>query len=548
MCIITHMKKKNRGFIRGVAVVLLTAAVAGCAGDRQKNELPDLLLVTVDGDLPIEQGAADALLFEKAYTTSPSTLPAAASVLTGLIPPEHRLRVDGVGSLATGARNIAEELVGIDGDYRSGAFLASGTLGPEHGLTNGFAVYRQMFDLKRGSSGLAAESSKVVDSALAFAGEAHKAGVPVFVWVHLSPFAEGCPEAVTETVKQISRLSGAFDNDGSVRALVPLFGSQTNAPFRGMSVGDEATRVSVAVWGLGQRGVVKEAFSLADVKGVLLDAAAGKPQEVGASQSVYSETVMPWYIFRLPVPQVERGGVGTLPQLGLGEVVPEVLAGQIEMMVMQAGGHLGEGLIPPYDGAPVQEVGPEGDELMAKAAGAYRMEAGEAKTAAVSELVKLHPETPIFRSWLGDILWDGKDYMGACNEYAKVAEYGYNMVGAYRKQSRCHAMIGNIPVAIDTAENAFLLNPYDPVLRRELAQLLLSTGSVLMAKKDMKAADECLSRANWLEPQNPDAMVQLALLRMATGQTNSAAAFIDSALKVRPRHPVAVKLKESMQP
>ena len=136
--------------------------------------------------------------------------------------------------------------------------------------------------------------------------------------------------------------------------------------------------------------------------------------------------------------------------------------------------------------------------------------------------------------------------MGACNEYAKVSEYGYNMVGAYRKQSRCHAMIGNIPVAIDTAENAFLLNPYDPVLRRELAQLLLSTGSALMAKKEMKSADECLTRANWLEPKNADAMIQLALLRMATGQTNNAAVLIDEALKVRPGHPVAEKLKRDI--
>lgn len=540
------MNNTIRGFIRGVAVVLLTAAVAGCARERQKGEHPDLLLVTVDGNLPMDQTYVTGLSFVKAYTTSPSTLPAAASVLTGLIPPEHGLRVDGVGSLVSGAKNIAEELAGIHSDYRSAAFLASGALGPAHGLTNGFATYRQMIDLRRSSSGLVAAPSNVVDSALGFVGEARKAGKPVFLWVHVSPFTDGRPESASEAVVQIERLFDSFDAEGSVKALVPLWGMETNAPFRGMSVGDDATRVSVALWGLGHAGVVEEIFSVADVKGVLLDAAAGKPQEVGGSQSVYSESVMPWYIFRLAVLQVERGEVETLPPLGLGEVVPEVMANQMEMLVMQAGGHLGEGLIPPYKGAPVGEIGAEGVKLIAKAAEARSMEPREARAEAVSELVKLYPEIPIFRSWLGDILWDSKDYMGACNEYAKVSEYGYNMVGAYRKQSRCHAMIGNIPVAIDTAENAFLLNPYDLVLRRELAQLLLSTGSALMAKKEMKSADECLTRANWLEPKNADAMIQLALLRMATGQTNNAAVLIDEALKVRPGHPVAEKLKRDI--
>lgn len=527
----------------------MAAILLGC---EKKATTPDVVLVTVDGDLPALKslGKDRVVLFSDVYTTSPSTLPAAASLLTGILPAEHGLRVNGVGSLAPGSETLASALGELGGGYRSGAFLSTAALSPVHGLTNGFEIYEVKAASASRDAAYTTPPSVLVDSALAFANaqDSHKS--PVFIWVHISPFAgvnAADPEAVRKAeagaMAEIDRLFGAFKGENPVKAVVPLYAIDAEAPFAGMSLDEKATRVTVAVSGLSG-GVYDKPFSIAGVKAVILDAVGRMPFGV-TQRPIYSETVMPWYVFRLPVLQVARGGVETLPPLRLEKVVSQAMAGQTEMAVLKLNGHLGEGLIPAYTNKSAAALG-EGDLKFIQRAKAARSITGTNAITSVKALAGDYPGTPIFHEWLGDLQWQARNYMEACNEYGKASEYGINMISAYRQQSRCHLVIGNIPMAIDKAENAFLLNPEDPVVRRELSQLLINVGAALLAKKEYKSAGECLNRVTWLEPRNTEALIQLSRLQLEIGQTNNAVGLLKSTLSIKPGHPIAKRMLDKL--
>ena len=541
---------KTIHFLAALAAAALLAGATGCA---KRSALPDVVLVTVEGNLAGAEAlhGAPAAVFTDMHTTSPSTLPAAASVLTGLLPPEHGLRVNGVGALAPEADTLATAL--RREGYRSGAFLATVALSPLHGLTNGFDFYQAKLSPTNFAGALTAPPPALVDAAVAFAQAKDGRGRPVFVWVHLAPFA-GIPPAKAEAVdaaaaaaaEQIRRLFDSIGDARAVKAVVPLFGIEPATAFAGLSLEDAATRVAVSVSGLTETGARPEPRSLAAVRGLLEAAALGKPAPTARAGEAYREAIMPWYVFRLPPLQVAEG-MAAAPALGLGPVTPQPMATQAEMTMLKMNRHLGEGLIPPCsDTRAAHSVDAPGAERLRRAAEALGRSGTNALAVAVA-LVEDYPDVPIFREWLGDQHWQARDAMAACNEYAKASDLGYNMVYAYRQQAKCHQLIGNVPVAIDKAETAYLLNPTDALVRRELAQLLAGVGSALIARKEFKSASECLNRAAWLEPKSTEVMMHLARLQLETGQTNSAIGILDGVLKLKPEHPVAKRLKESLK-
>jgi tetratricopeptide (TPR) repeat protein len=83
--------------------------------------------------------AADGVVFERAYSHSPQTLPAHASILTGRLPFEHGVR-DNVGyALAENERTLAELL--RNRGFSTGAAVSSYVLRPDTGIAQGFASY-----------------------------------------------------------------------------------------------------------------------------------------------------------------------------------------------------------------------------------------------------------------------------------------------------------------------------------------------------------------------------------------------------------------------
>src|SRR5204862_5845879 len=82
----------------------------------------------------------DAILFQRAYSHCPMTLPSHLSILTGLLPTEHGVRNNiGYRFDATKFRTLASVLRGRG--YRTGAAVSSYVLRSETGISTGFDWY-----------------------------------------------------------------------------------------------------------------------------------------------------------------------------------------------------------------------------------------------------------------------------------------------------------------------------------------------------------------------------------------------------------------------
>lgn len=212
-----------------LAVPVLFWALAGCNDSASPSgNRPNLLLVTIDtvrsdrlGAYGYEQARTPVLddlaergvLFEQAYAPAPMTLPVHATLMTGLLPPEHGARVNGMHTLADGVPTLAEDLKA--GGYRTAAFVAAFVLDSRFGLDRGFDVYDD--DLSRAYEQEVHEELSsyrpgdvVVDAALDWLDEGMP-GEPFFAWVHLydahfpwHPHGEGAAEG-TE--------SGTYDGE-----------------------------------------------------------------------------------------------------------------------------------------------------------------------------------------------------------------------------------------------------------------------------------------------------------------------------------------------
>ena len=173
------------------------AAPAWAAGDAQPEPRPDVLLVSIDtlrADLPgcyggpartprLDALAANGLRFAHALTPVPLTLPAHATLLTGLDPNEHGLRDNGQGALAPTIPTLAELL--RDKGYATLAVVGSRVLDRRFGLGRGFDRYDDSMTAEHtGEFGYPERpAAAVVDAALA-AGAAVEASRPLFLWVH----------------------------------------------------------------------------------------------------------------------------------------------------------------------------------------------------------------------------------------------------------------------------------------------------------------------------------------------------------------------------
>jgi tetratricopeptide (TPR) repeat protein len=121
------------------------------------------------------------------------------------------------------------------------------------------------------------------------------------------------------------------------------------------------------------------------------------------------------------------------------------------------------------------------------------------------------------------------------------------MLLAISRQSLCHTKLTNIPAAIERAESAFLLNPSDFVLRKELSTLLFSTGVSMYRAKNYATAKECLNRVIWLSPTRLDTYLQMGHIYLEEGNTNAAKSVIGEALKLKPDFMPAKKLLETIE-
>ncbi len=174
-----------------------SAAGEGPAPEGPATGRPDLLLVSIDtlrADAPgcyggraktprLDALAAAGARFSRALTPVPLTLPAHATLLTGLDPNQHGLRDNGQGALAQPIPTLAELLHAAG--YETLAVVGSRVLDRRFGLDRGFARYDDRMTAERtGEFGYPERSAAaVVDAALAGAA-ASAPSQPLFLWVH----------------------------------------------------------------------------------------------------------------------------------------------------------------------------------------------------------------------------------------------------------------------------------------------------------------------------------------------------------------------------
>jgi arylsulfatase A-like enzyme/Flp pilus assembly protein TadD len=131
----------------------------------------------------MDQLAARGLLFEEALASVPLTLPSHATILSGLEPPRHGVRDNGIYVFPPERETLATRLKAAG--YATGAFVAAYVLDRRFGLDRGFDVYDDRIERREeGTSVLESERRGEVVAAAALRWIRSQAG-PFFAWVHL---------------------------------------------------------------------------------------------------------------------------------------------------------------------------------------------------------------------------------------------------------------------------------------------------------------------------------------------------------------------------
>jgi choline-sulfatase len=173
-------------------------AICGIASVAQAAGPPDVLLLTLDTTRADALGAfggpeartpvLDALAargvrWTQALASTPLTLPAHASLFTGLTPPEHGIEDNGTTVLAGNVPTLAGAL--SSRGYMTAGFVASRVLDRQFGLARGFGHYDDRVPAEQVREGYPAERTarEMTDAALAWL-KGRPAGKPLFLWVH----------------------------------------------------------------------------------------------------------------------------------------------------------------------------------------------------------------------------------------------------------------------------------------------------------------------------------------------------------------------------
>ncbi len=244
-----------------LAILTLAAGLlAACADEARPAPPLNALLVTLDttradalscygvhaGTTPhLDALAAEGVLYERASTVAPLTLPAHASILTGLVPLRHGVRDNGLWPLPESARTLAERAA--EAGCETAAFVAAVVLDESFGLAQGFERYDapEPPSEQRTSHYAERDARAVIDAALAWYA-ARDRSRPFLAWVHLfdphSPYAP--PEAfrrgsapdelyrgeVAWADHELGRLLDALRADGTLaRTLVLVAGDHGEA-------------------------------------------------------------------------------------------------------------------------------------------------------------------------------------------------------------------------------------------------------------------------------------------------------------------------------
>ncbi len=192
--------RRARLIVAGTVLVAAAVASAWFVTGR-RGPRPNVLLVTIDtlradrvgaygwkqARTPtLDRLAAEGLLALDAVAAAPITMPAHATLLTGLYPPVHGVRDNGIAALPDEVVTLAERLT--NAGYTSHAFVSAVVLGRLYGLDAGFASYDDDLwgeDAPRLFMIRERRAARTAERFLAwFDGWQRTRPAPFFAWVH----------------------------------------------------------------------------------------------------------------------------------------------------------------------------------------------------------------------------------------------------------------------------------------------------------------------------------------------------------------------------
>ena len=304
------------------------AMTLGCGGPAvAPPPRPNVLLVTIDtfradrlgtGVAPaLDRLAASGLRFTTARAAVPLTLPSYTTILTGLLPPVHGVRENGVDRLSDAHPTIARVLK--TAGYETAAFVGAFVLDRRFGLAQGFDTYDDQIPRDpNATERLEAErpASAVVDRALAWLDAYRQSAIrnpqsAFFLWIHLyDPHAPYNPpsefRARTRTPydgeiafadAQIARVFEWLRAHGQIdRTLIVVAGDHGEGlgdhgeRTHGMLLYDSTLRVPLIIAAPGRpAGVRIEGVSLADLAPTIVRAAGVTPPQTMSGRDLLDE-------------------------------------------------------------------------------------------------------------------------------------------------------------------------------------------------------------------------------------------------------------------
>ena len=211
--------------------MLLALALCACAREQR----PSLVLLTLDTTNPealgcyggpqgltphLDRLAREGVVFEDARAVAPLTLPAHASLLTGLYPLRHALRRNGETRLAAAAETLAERA--REQGYACAAFVSAVVLAPEFGLDQGFEHYDAPATPADVEEHLRSSrpAQEVVARALAWLDA--RGDEPFFLWLHFYDphFPYDPPREFLEKARGDAYLGEVAAMDAAIGALL----------------------------------------------------------------------------------------------------------------------------------------------------------------------------------------------------------------------------------------------------------------------------------------------------------------------------------------
>ncbi|MFT5475804.1 MAG: choline-sulfatase, partial [Planctomycetota bacterium] len=177
--------------------VLASIAIANGCGPAQQRALSGVI-ITIDTTNPsaldiygadrgvtpfLSELARSSIVYERAHTVAPITLPAHTSMMTGLYPLRHGVRDNGWARLSADAETLAERARAAG--LRTAAFVSAVVLSAPYGLDQGFELYSEPEHAPGGSLASVTQrgSRAVTDDALSWL-ERTDPEQPFVMWVH----------------------------------------------------------------------------------------------------------------------------------------------------------------------------------------------------------------------------------------------------------------------------------------------------------------------------------------------------------------------------